>query len=156
MIFVNIGHNVDKYIPINRSPDTFLKSRNNFNFLIIFVTNEELIDIIKSLDSNKSSGPSSIPTKLLLIPDLIVFPLCKIINISFENGIFPEAIKLALYLRKVLLKMLIIIVQYLYYPSLTRLLKNLCIVDSTNFLRNTTFYMTFSMALERVNQLFIL
>ena len=94
---VNIGHNIDKEIPINnKSPDTFLKSRNNFNFLITFVTNEELIDIIKSLDCNKSSGPSSIPTKLLLlIPDLIVFPLCKIINISFEKGIFPEAIKLA-------------------------------------------------------------
>ena len=95
--FVNIGHNIDKEIPINnKSPDTFLKSRNNFNFLITFVTNEELIDIIKSLDCNKSSGPSSIPTKLLLlIPDLIVFPLCKIIYISFEKGIFPEAIKLA-------------------------------------------------------------
>ena len=45
--FVNIGHNIDKDIPINnKSPDTFLKSRNNFNFLITFVTNEELIDII--------------------------------------------------------------------------------------------------------------
>ena len=32
---------------------------------------------------------------MLLIPDLIVFPLCKIINLSFEKGIFPEAIKLA-------------------------------------------------------------
>ena len=58
--FVNIGHNIDKDIPRNnKSPDTFLKSRNNFNFLITFVTNEELIYIIKSFDSNKSSGPSS-------------------------------------------------------------------------------------------------
>ena len=95
--FVNVGQNIDKDIPVNnKSPDSFLKSRNNFNFLITFVTNVELIDIIKSLDCNKSNGPSSIPTKLLLlIPDLIVFPLCKIINISFEKGIFPETIKLA-------------------------------------------------------------
>ena len=74
--FVNVGQNIDKAIPVNnKSPDSFLKSRNNFNFLITFVTNEELIDIIKSLDCNKSSVSSSIPTKLLLlIPDLIVFP----------------------------------------------------------------------------------
>ena len=95
--FVNVGINIDKDIPNNnKSPESFLKSRNRFNFLITYVSNEELINIIKSLDGKKNSGPSSIPTKLLLmIPDLIAFPFCNIINKSFQTGVFPEAIKIA-------------------------------------------------------------
>ncbi len=95
--FANVGHNIDKEIPNNnKSPESFLKSRNNFNFLITSVSHEEMVNLIKSLDGTKSSGPSSIPTKLLqMIPDLIVLPLCNIINKSFETGIFPEPIKIA-------------------------------------------------------------
>ena len=53
-----------------------------------------MLDIIKSLQ-NKSSGPSSIPIKLLtLIPDLIIIPLCKLINTSFLTGVFPDALKI--------------------------------------------------------------
>ena len=45
------------------------------------VSNEEILDIINSLE-NKSTGPSSIPLKLLsLIPDLIIIPLAFIINV---------------------------------------------------------------------------
>jgi len=95
--FVNVGQKTEKEIPIvNRSPESFLKDRNDFNFLLTCVSNDEIISIIKNLDTKKSSGPSGIPTRLLiLIPDLIVFPLCKIINTSFTTGIFPEAIKIA-------------------------------------------------------------
>ena len=64
-------------------------------FIISHISTEEVLDIIKSLD-NKSTGPSSIPTKLLvLIPDLIIFPLCKFINTSFTIGKFPDALKIA-------------------------------------------------------------
>ena len=95
--FTNVGQNIDNDIPnINKSPESFLKQRNDINFLITKVSHEELIDLIKTLDGKKSSGPSSIPVKLLLtISDLIVYPLCKIINKSFETGIFPDAIKIA-------------------------------------------------------------
>ena len=95
--FVNVGPTTENEIPgVNRSPESFLKDRNNFNFLLKFVSNDEIITIIKNLNSRKSSGPSSIPTKLLiLIPDIIVLPLCKIINTSFSTGIFPEALKIA-------------------------------------------------------------
>ena len=44
----------------------------------MLVSNEEILDIIDSLE-NKSIGPSSIPLKLLsLIPDLIIIPLASI------------------------------------------------------------------------------
>ena len=54
-----------------------------------------MLEIIKSL-SNKSAGPSSIPLNLLqAVADLIIFPLCYIINMSFSKGIFPEKLKTA-------------------------------------------------------------
>ena len=39
-------------------------------------------------------GPTSIPIKHG-IPDLIMIPLCKIINLSFITDISPDAIKIA-------------------------------------------------------------
>ena len=45
----------------------------------------------------KSSGPLSIPIKLLKIADpLIIQPLTDLINISFETGSFPDKIKIAI------------------------------------------------------------
>ena len=45
---------------------------------------------------NKSTGPQSIPVYLLkLIADIIVSPLCNIINNSFSSGIFPDALKIS-------------------------------------------------------------
>ena len=94
--FVNVGPNTEKEVPKvpTLSPDHFLKNRNQFNFIIAHISNEEVIEIIKSLQ-NKATGPSSIPLKLLhIVADLIVFPLCHIINMSFSTGEFPEKLKI--------------------------------------------------------------
>ena len=80
--FVNVGRNTEKSIPVNPKikPENFLKDRNQLNFLIAHISHEEVLDIIHQLE-NKSTGPQSIPIKLLkLIPDLILIPRCKIIN----------------------------------------------------------------------------
>ena len=62
--------------------------------MIAHISNEEILDIINSLE-NKSTGPSSIPLKLLsLIPDLIIMPLAYIINMSFLTGEYPELLKI--------------------------------------------------------------
>ena len=63
-----------------------LKNRYKFtNSGSLDITNEEVLDIIRLLET-KSAGPSSIPVDLLkLIADLIVTPLCKIINNSFSS-----------------------------------------------------------------------
>ena len=43
----------------------------------------------------KTSGATSIPIKMLkMIPDLIIIPLCRIINMSFITGVFPEILKI--------------------------------------------------------------
>ena len=83
--FVNVGPTAEKEVP-NLSPEHFLKNRNQFNFIIAHISNEEVMEIIKSLQ-NKATGPSSIPLKLLhIVADLIVFLFCHIINMSFSKG----------------------------------------------------------------------
>ena len=63
------------------------------NFVIAHISNEEILDTINSLEI-KSTGPSSIPLKLLsLIPDLIIIPLAYIINMSLLSGEYPDLLK---------------------------------------------------------------
>ena len=53
-----------------------------------------MLGIINKLE-NKSTGPQSIPIKLLkLIPDLILVPLCRIISMSFSTSIYPDTLKI--------------------------------------------------------------
>ena len=97
--FVDVGPNTERDIPITPpdkiSPERYLKNRNQLNFIIAHISVDEVTDIIKKLNATKATGPSSIPVKLLLlIPDLIILPLCKIINTSFTTGKFPDALKI--------------------------------------------------------------
>ena len=95
--FANVGPEVDKSIPKTPiSPLSFLKNRvaNNFKFKQTSI--KEVMMIVLSLDERKSSGPSDIPIKFLRIAASIIVPhLVKIYNISLENGIFPDPMKLA-------------------------------------------------------------
>ena len=93
--FVNIGPETENCIPkvVNSSPGTFLKNRNQFNFVIAHIS-EEVVDIINSL-SNKSTGIHSIPLNLLIIiMDIIIIPLCFIINMSLSTGTYPDKLKI--------------------------------------------------------------
>ena len=95
--FVNVGPNTENAIPKVPIilPSKFLKNRNQINFVIAHISNEEILDIINSLE-NKATGPFSIPVKLLsLIPDLIIIPLAYIIIImSLLTGVYPDLLKL--------------------------------------------------------------
>ena len=95
--FTKVGLNIDKDIPKSyNSPTSYLKHRIQHDFVIAHTFEDEILQILNNLDTNKSSGPSSIPAKLLkLAAPIIVLPLCKIINKSFSEGVFPEAIKIA-------------------------------------------------------------
>ena len=53
----------------------------------------EIENVISSLDSNKSVGPNSIPTKIMKL--LISSQLSEIFNISFSSGVFPSILKTA-------------------------------------------------------------
>ena len=97
--FVNVGPNTEKNVPVipndKIKPDKYLRNLNQHTLVLAYISEEEVMDIIKNLNANRSTGPASIPTKLLiLISDLIIIPLCKIINTSFESGKFPDALKI--------------------------------------------------------------
>ena len=95
--FVNVGPETEKSIPSvpNMSPTMYLKNRNQFNLIIAHISEKEILDIINSL-ANKSTGPASIPLRLLrAVADIIVVPLCRIVNLSFSCGIFPDVLKVA-------------------------------------------------------------
>ena len=56
----------------------------------------EIFDIIKSLDLNKSLGPNSIPIYILkACNNYFSVIIAKLINLSFETGIFPDICKFA-------------------------------------------------------------
>ncbi len=95
--FVNVGPNTEKTVPKagDISPKRFLKNRNNVEFIMTHISEEDILKIIQSLP-NKVTGPASIPLKLLkLVANIIVVPLCHIINVSFSTGVFPDALKVA-------------------------------------------------------------
>ena len=74
----------------------FLKNRSNISFFVSPTDKKEIENVISSLDSNKSVGPNSIPTKVLkLLKNDISCQLSEIFNISFSSGIFPSLLKTA-------------------------------------------------------------
>ena len=80
----------------NKSLKKSLSSEINDYFLINSTNKEEIYKIIKSLNSNKSCGPNSIPTKVLhLLQDQISNHLATICNLSFSTGVFPAILKTA-------------------------------------------------------------
>lgn len=96
--FIGIGPKLSQQIcmPGNQSYKDFLKSpmENQFNFRRV---NEH--DIIKAIDTLKpktSFGRDRISNKLLkFIKHEVAYPLMRIINQTFETGIFPDLLKTA-------------------------------------------------------------
>ena len=72
----------------------YLKNPTESTFHFESADSQEILLIIDSLDSNKASGPNSIPTDVLkLIKNNICYPLKEIINLSFATGIYPTKLK---------------------------------------------------------------
>ena len=92
--FVNIGPQTEKCIPKvrNITPTKFLKNRNQYNFIIAHIEEEEMLCINLN---NKSTGPCGIPIKLFfIISDIIIIPLCYLINMSLETRTNPDKLKI--------------------------------------------------------------
>ena len=95
--FTSIGKKIQKSIPPTKKHfSSFLKNTNNLNFFITPTTVEEVNDLISDLKANKSTGPSSLPTKIMKqLNDIIASPLAELINKPFQSGIFPDIFKIA-------------------------------------------------------------
>ena len=74
----------------------FLKNRSYDSFFPSTADKYEIINIISSLDWNKSTGPNSMPTKILkLLKNNISIQFSDIFNVSFSTGVFPSMLKIA-------------------------------------------------------------
>ena len=93
--FSSIANSVRSTIPnTNYHFSNFLKSRNPNSIFLSPVTPEEVSKIIGSFSQSKSSGPHSIPVRVLKLLKLdISTPIASLINRSFEVGTFPSILK---------------------------------------------------------------
>ena len=74
----------------------YLFYTNTNTFFLIPTDENEISFIISSLDSHKSSGPSSIPVKILkLLKNGISQQLSDIFNMSLSTRKFSSALKIA-------------------------------------------------------------
>ena len=90
--FVTVGPETEKTVPVtpNMSHKRFMKSQNDFSMIIAHISENEVLELIKSLPV-KGTGPASIPLDLLkLAADLIVFPLCYIHSSHPKRGVHPK------------------------------------------------------------------
>lgn len=79
--------------------DSHNLSNINFNANSLFlhpINQEEVFEVIRSLRNTPSVGHDEVPVKLIKhIAPYITEPLCYIINICFQTGVFPEDLKCA-------------------------------------------------------------
>ena len=95
--FTSIGKNLQENIPPTKKTFIdYLETPNLENFTPVLTSADEISDLICSLDSSKSVGPCSIPTKILKIArEIVSLPLSELINNSISKRIFPDICKLA-------------------------------------------------------------
>ena len=95
--FSSVADKIRSKIPeSNKHFTSFLKHPNLNSIFLSPVTPEEVQKIIHSMPLSKSSGPNSIPIKILkLVCKEISYPLTELVNLSFSTGQFPSALKLS-------------------------------------------------------------
>ena len=73
----------------------YLSNTNTNTFLLTPTDKSNIFFIISLLDSHKSSGPNSIPVKILkLLKNDISQKLSDVFNVSFMTGQFPSVLKI--------------------------------------------------------------
>ena len=89
-IFTNTGHSLSNLAIVSLNLE-----RNSKIFIITPRTHDEVRKLTSQLNNRKALGPTSIP--VTIIKDnisVLVIPLTLILNQSFEQGIFPEILKI--------------------------------------------------------------
>ena len=74
----------------------YLSNESSSTIFLQPTDKEEIANIISSLNSNKASGPNSIPYRILfLLKNEISKQLADLFNLSFKTGVFPSVLKTA-------------------------------------------------------------
>ena len=97
IFFCSVAPTIQSSIrPKFKSFDHYLTKPCEESFLVCPSTNNEILEIISSLDNNKATGINSIHIKILkLAKEQFAEHLCFIHNLSFTTGIFPDSSKIA-------------------------------------------------------------
>ncbi|XP_052738151.1 uncharacterized protein LOC112051475 [Bicyclus anynana] len=95
--FANIGKKLAEDINYRQEPfeTRNLNYKTQLNSFVLLETNiEEVNDILMNLKSNSSPGWDNIPSSFLkLARDHVVPIICHLINLCFNKGVFPAALK---------------------------------------------------------------
>ena len=81
------------------------------------------------MKTDKASGTNSIPTKILKFKKEFLKPLGDIINLSFNQGILPNLLKIAnvIPIHKKVTSLIVITTDlFLFYLILVKFLENIC------------------------------
>ena len=93
---VNISEVLDRYSTHPSIWQIKSKFSNKMPFSIPFASEEEVYDIISSIDTTKGAGYDKIPAKLIqMSAGVITKPITNIINLTIQTGTFPELLKTA-------------------------------------------------------------
>ena len=94
MISISKFHVQIEWSKNGRDFTKYLKNKNEYTFFLHPTEETEIIDIIKSINVCKVSGPHSIPSDILkLIKKNIGKPLAGIVNLSFGKGEYLVPLK---------------------------------------------------------------
>ena len=95
--FTSIAKKTNSNIKFSQKHYTdYLSYSNTDTFFLTPTEKNEISLIISSLNSHKSSGPNSIPVKILkLLKNDIFQQLSDIFNMSFSTEQFPSVLKIA-------------------------------------------------------------
>ena len=95
--FTNVGSNLAKTIPNSTtSMYSYLRSSPSSSFSIFPTSPDEIVRVVSNFPNKCSSGFDEIPLHLMKATVICVAdPLSKVVNSCFQNGIFPELLKIA-------------------------------------------------------------
>ena len=122
--------NKQKYCQVKKTHLSYLDSENNNTIFLSPTLPQDIEDLISSMKTNKATGPNSVPTKILkLFKKEFSKPLCDIINLSFNQGVFPDLLNSECYSnspKKVTSLIVITTDLFLFYLMLVKFMKNVC------------------------------
>lgn len=96
--FISAAKNITTHIPQNTDYEFIESCINNSSKSLFFkaVIPEDILDIIANLKNSNSSGTDEISNFLLKkISPYICLPLTYIINLSLEQGVYPDKLKIS-------------------------------------------------------------
>ena len=94
--FASIAETTKKTRYSHKHFSDYLANENGNSIFLQPTDKEEIANIISSLNSNKASGPNSVPYIIfLLLKNEISKQLADLFNLSFMTGVFPSVLKTA-------------------------------------------------------------